>query len=184
MLNPLDWLLLVLLAYSVLRAALRGLVRECFALGGLLAGFVLACWYYQPGARALSGLISSEAMAHFIAFLLILGAVMAAATLLGALLHRTAAVIGLGLLNRAAGGAFGLVRGAVLGGAFLLAITAFLPASAWVAGSRLAPYLLRATHAVSFVMPSELVARLAEARGRLKHTAPGWIKSPRPSHTT
>lgn len=183
-LNPLDWCLLALLVYSAVRALLRGFVRECFALGGLIAGFLLACWYYQPLARALHGLLSSIAMAQFIAFLLIVVAVMAIATLLGAVIHRTATVIGLGLPNRAAGAIFGLLRGAVLGSAFLTALTAFLPASPWVQHSRLAPYLLKGTHAVSFLMPSELVVRLSEGRDRLKHTIPDWIKSPRPSHTT
>lgn len=182
--NPLDWLLAAVLAYSMIRAALRGFVREGFALAGLLAGFLLACWYYLGLSQGLHGLISSVPLAQFLAFLLILIATMAAASLMGTLLHRTATVIGLGLLNRAAGAAFGLLRGAVLASAFLLALTAFLPASSWVAQSRLSPYLLRATHAVSFVMPSELARRSAEAFDRLKHTTPGWIKSSLPSHTT
>lgn len=182
--NPLDWFLMAVLLYSAVRAALRGFVRECFALGGLLAGFLLACWYYQPLARTLHGLLNSPTMAQFIAFLLIVVAVMAAATLLGTLIHRTATTIGLGFLNRAAGAAFGLIRGAIMASAFLLALAAFLPASPWVQGSRLAPYLLGGTHALSFLMPSELAVRLSEGRDRLKHTIPGWIKSPHPSHTT
>ena len=183
-LNPLDWLLLVFLLYSTVRAALRGFVRECFALGGLVAGFLLACWYYEPLARMLHGLLSSAAMAQFVAFLLITVAVMVVASLAGALLHRTATVIGLGFLNRAAGAVFGLLRGSVLASGFLLALIAFLPASSWVRQSRLAPYLLAGAHAVSFLMPSELAVRLNEGQDRLKHTIPGWIKSTHPSHTT
>ena len=45
--NPLDWMLAALVVYSTIRAAMRGLVRELFALGGLLVGLVLACWYYR-----------------------------------------------------------------------------------------------------------------------------------------
>lgn len=182
--NPLDWLLTIVLLYSAGRAAARGLVREAFALTGLLVGFVLACWYYGALARVLAGLLSSPSVAQFAAFLLILAAVMIAATLLGSVVHRTAKVVGLGFLNRLFGAVFGLLRGAALCGAFLLALTAFLPASPWVAQSQLAPSLLRAAHAVSFVMPSELSTRLAAARTRLKHTAPGWIKSAQPSHTS
>ena len=37
--NSLDWLLSLLLAYSVVRAVLRGFLREAFALGGLIAAF-------------------------------------------------------------------------------------------------------------------------------------------------
>ena len=53
--NPLDWMLAALLVYSTIRAALRGLVRELFALGGLLVGFILACWYYRDVAQLCAG---------------------------------------------------------------------------------------------------------------------------------
>ncbi|HTU61085.1 MAG TPA: CvpA family protein, partial [Polyangiales bacterium] len=66
--NPLDWMLAALLAYSTIRAAMRGLVRELFALGGLLVGFVLACWYYRNVAEFLRGLVNSEPLADFCAF--------------------------------------------------------------------------------------------------------------------
>jgi len=74
--NPLDWLLVALLAYSTIRAGMRGLVREVFALVGLLVAFVLACWYYRNVAELLRGLVNSEPLADFCAFLMIIGVVM------------------------------------------------------------------------------------------------------------
>ena len=74
--NPLDWLLAALLVYSTIRAAMRGLVRELFALGGLLVGCLLACWYYRNVAEFLRGLVNSEPLADFCAFLLIIAVVM------------------------------------------------------------------------------------------------------------
>ena len=41
-LNPLDWLLLALLAYSIVKAFLQGFFRSAFALAGLIVG--LALW--------------------------------------------------------------------------------------------------------------------------------------------
>ena len=182
-LNPLDWLLSCLLLYSAVRAALNGFFREAFTLAGLLVGFPLACWGYRDGAHALAGLISSPALAQFAAFLLILAAVTIASSLLGRLFRRGARTVGLGAADRLGGALFGLVRGAMLGGAFLLAVTAFLPAAPWVQTSRLAPYFLRATHAVSFTMPQDLRLRLRDSLGRLKHSSPDWIKSGLSSHT-
>jgi membrane protein required for colicin V production len=182
--NPLDWLLALLLAYSVIRAALRGFVREAFALAGLIVGFLTACWGYEAAARKLSGLITSPPLAEFVAFLLILLGVMAVATLLGHLVKRTASAVGLGIFDRLLGALFGLIRGAVLAGAFLLALTAFLPTAPWIAQSKLAPYFLRAAHAVSFTMPSELTLRLRAGLEHLKHTNADWIKFDPPSHTS
>ena len=187
--NPLDWLLTSLLAYSTIRAAMNGFFRSAFTLAGFLVGFPLACWYYREGAYALAGLITTPAFAEFAAFLLILAAVTIVAGLLGRLFRGGARTVGLGWADRLGGAAFGLLRGVLIGAAFLLALTAFLPGSPWVRTSHLSPYLLRGAHAVSFTMPSDLRLRVTEALGRLgiaglsKHSSPHWIKSGLSSHT-
>ena len=174
--NPLDWLLAILLTYSVLRAVMRGFFQEAFALGGLILGFLLACWFYRPLAVDLKGLINSPLIAQLAAFLLLLAITMIIATLLGKLLSRTASAVGLGFADRLLGALFGLVRGSILAIAVLLAVTAFLPTAPWIENSHLAPYFLRAAHAVSFVMPSDLRLRLLDGLNHLRHTTPDWIK--------
>jgi membrane protein required for colicin V production len=161
--NPLDWLLAVLLAYSVIRAAMRGFFREAFALAGLVLGFFLACWNYRIAATDLLGIVNTLPLAQLLAFVLILFVTMLLATLIGKLLSKTASAIGLGFLDRLGGAVFGLLRGGLLALALLLAVTAFLPTGTWIQTSLLAPYFLRANHAVSFVMPSELQLRLTDA---------------------
>ena len=174
--NTLDWLLIILVAYSVVRAVLRGFFREALALAGLIFGFLFACWFYRDLAIELKGLITSTSIAELAAFLVILAATMIFASLLGKLLRHTASAIGLGLVDRLLGAVFGLVRGALLGVALLFAVTAFLPTAPWIENSQLAPYFLRAAHAVSFVMPLDLKQRLLEGLNHLKHTTPDWIK--------
>jgi membrane protein required for colicin V production len=168
--NPLDWLLAVLLAYSVVRAAMRGLFREIFALAGLVLGFLLACWNYRSAATHLLGIVDTLPLAQLLAFLLILIVTMLLATLLGKLLSKTASTIGLGFLDRLGGAVFGLLRGGLLALALLLAVTAFLPTGTWIQTSLLAPYFLRANHAVSFVMPSDLRLRLFDGLEHVRNT--------------
>lgn len=181
--NPLDWLLIALLIYSTVRAVFRGFVREAFALAGLVLGFFIACWEYESLAVKLKDIINSTPLAQFLAFLAILIGVMAAATLLGHGVKRTASAVGLGVFDRLLGALFGVLRGAVLGGAFLLAVTAFLPSAPWIKNSSLAPYFLRAAHGVSFTMPAELSRRLRTGLEQIKHTNDDWIKWPSSSHT-
>ena len=181
--NPLDILLCLLLAYSVIRAAMNGFLRELFTLAGLLLGFPLACAFYHQGAHALAGLITTPALAELAAFLSILIGATIGASLLGRLFRRGARTVGLGVFDRLAGALFGLLRGAVIGGALLVAITSFLPAAPWVQASVLAPYLLRAAHAVSFTMPSEMKVQLWNTLRHLNHSSPGWIKPGLSSHT-
>ena len=166
--NPLDWLLAILLAYSVVRAAMRGFFREAFVLGGLVVGFILACWNFRNLAVQLRGLVNSPPLAELLAFILILMACVVIASLIGKLLSRTASAVGLGFLDRLGGAAFGLVRGALLGVVILLGMTAFLPASPWIETSFLAPYFLRANHAVSFVMPYDLQLRFSDGLNRIR----------------
>lgn len=181
--NPLDWLLAILLTYSAVRAILRGFFQEAFALGGLILGFLFACWFCHSLAENLRGLINSPQIAQLTAFLLILAITMVTASLVGKLLRHGVSAVGLGFVDRLLGALFGLLRGALLGVALLLAITAFLPTAPWIENSHLAPYFLRAAHAVSFVMPSDLKLRLLDGLNRLKHTTPDWIKQGFSSHT-
>ncbi len=180
--NPLDWLITALLVYSAVRAAMNGFFREAFTLAGLLIGFPLACWYYHALAQALAGLITAPTIALLAAFFLILTAVTLTASLLGRVLRRGARTVGLGFADRLGGAIFGLLRGAGVAVALLLALTAFLPAAPWVQTSQIAPYLLRAAHAVSFGMPSDLRLRLWEGLEHLNHSSADWIKSGPLSH--
>ncbi len=179
--TPLDWLLAALLTYSTVKAFLRGLFREAFALAGIVVGLLLASWGYHALGLKLTGLITSPALAQIAAYFTILAASMVFFNLVGRLLHKTATAAGLGLLNRLGGAAFGLVRGCLLGVAILLAFTAFLPTAPWIRESKLAPYFLQAAHAVSFLVPQDLKHKLLEGMSRinlgtLKHTTPDWIK--------
>jgi membrane protein required for colicin V production len=173
--SPLDWILGIILVYSVVRAVVRGLIAETFALGGVVCGFLFACWFYRQGGIRLAGLISTPAFAQFATFLLILAATMVAAALLARLLRRTAKAIGLGFFDRLLGAFFGLLRGFLLGLSLLLPITAFLPTATWVQQSALAPYFLRAAHAVSFLMPRDLRLKLLDGLERIRHNTPDWV---------
>lgn len=181
--NPLDWLLILLLVYSAFRAILRGFLHEIFALAGVVLGFLFACWFYRSVAVNLKGLISAPEVARLASFMLILAAAMILGSLSGKLLRHTASAVGLGFADRLLGALFGLLRGTLLCVAFLLALIAFLPSATWIKNSLLAPYFLQAAHAVSFVMPSDLRERMLLGLCGMKHTTPYWIKPGFPSHT-
>ncbi len=177
--NPFDWLLILILGWSTVLALLRGLIRELCSLLGLVAGVLLASWYYGPVALQLERWIPSIAAANMTAFLLIALGVGIAAGLLGRLFRRTASTIGLGFLDRLAGGLFGFVRGCLLVTVLLLSIAAFAPSMSTVHASRLAPYFLDAAHGISFLMPQDLRSEIAAGVTTLKHMSPYWIKGRR-----
>jgi membrane protein required for colicin V production len=173
-----DWFLIAVLAYSTIMAFVRGILLELFALGGLIAGILLACWNYGHVALLFGRLISTPAIAQIVAFALILASVMILSALLGKALHHTADAIGLGFFDRLLGAVFGFFRGCLLGVAILIAMAAFVPQSSWTQNSRLSPYFLAGVHAVSFVVPHDLRQLILNGVAQLKHNAPDWIKPP------
>jgi membrane protein required for colicin V production len=174
--NLFDWFLVAILAYSTIRAFLRGIILELFSLCGLIAGIFIACWNYNQVAVWLERLITTRATAEITAFLLIIVAVTILSALLGKLLNRTAHAIGLGFFDRVLGAIFGFARGCLFGVAILMAVAAFRPHSAWIENSRLSPYFLAGVHAVSFVVSHELQQQIRNGAEQLKHNAPDWIK--------
>jgi membrane protein required for colicin V production len=180
-LNPFDWLLIAILAYSTISAFLTGIVVELFSLGGLIAGIFLASWHYQRFAPALQQLLHplfkpSASTCNILAFLTIALGIMVVAAIAARSLRGAARTVGLGFFDRLFGALFGLVRGCILGVSLLMAAAAFLPQSTWIANSRLTPYFLAGVHAVSFVVPQGLQQQLQNGIAQLKHTAPDWIK--------
>ena len=155
-LAPFDWILIAFLALSVISAFRRGIITVLFSIGGLLAGIVIAGWTYPRLASILLPFIESREWSAVLAFVFIVAGVMFAAFLAGLAIKKAVAAIGLGLVDRLLGAFFGLIRGALLIMVFLTVLAAFLPHSPWLRNSRLAPYFLAGTHAVSFVVPAAL----------------------------
>jgi membrane protein required for colicin V production len=174
--NPFDWMLVAILAYSAIQAFLRGLLREVFSLAGLVAGIILAGWNYTRLSAILSAFISNAAIANIVAFLVIAFGVMLLAIVAGRIVHTVVHAAGLGLFNRLGGMLFGLVRGALACVAILMALSAFLPTLDWVKNSRLAPYFIQGVHAVSFVVPQDLEQLIQNGVLEIKHSTADWIK--------
>ena len=166
--NPLDWLIAITLAVSTVTAFMSGLVRSLFSLAGLLLGVLIAAWYAPRLAEYFRGDVNPFALARALAFVLILVAVYVAAALLGRLLRGAFQAVGLGFLDRLGGAAFGLIRGTLLLAALLLPFGVFLQQFEAARTSVLMPYLLQASHGISFVMPRDF----------RKHLPLGdWIRS-------
>jgi membrane protein required for colicin V production len=109
-----DYIVIAILAGSVIVALMRGLVAEVLSLGSWIA----ALWCAKEFAPALAGFLPAELpteglrlVASFIALFFL---VWLATALLRVVLTGLIDSIGLGAINRALGAVFGLARGGVL----------------------------------------------------------------------
>jgi membrane protein required for colicin V production len=160
--NPADWVIIGIIAISVLLAALQGFFYEAISLGGLVVGYLLAAWEYHVVADWFASFVKSQAVADIIGFIVILLAVMILAGIIARLVRWMLKEAGLRWFDRVLGGAFGLVRGCLTAAIVLLGFTTFNPQSHWLEGSQLAPYFLVVARGASWLAPSEVRARFRE----------------------
>jgi len=178
-LTAFDWFLVLVLAASTVAAFARGAIRVLLSLAGLIAGILIASWYYPEVAHRLGRWIFSYVLCEFLGFFVLLVLVMAGFTLISTILSKTVKAVGLGFMDRLLGAAFGAVRGLLLGVAAMMALTAFFPESPWLENSLLAPYFLRGVHALSFVVPDHFEDRMAVGAKHLLRTTPGLFRPER-----
>ncbi len=156
-LNPFDWILLLFAVSSVVRGLLHGAIRELFGLAAAIAAFLVADWYYHPAAVWLAshGLVQGRS-SELVAFLLLGAGVFAGLISIGRLMKALVHLVGLGFLDRLAGGVFGLARAALLSTLLITALTAFLPPEPWLLHSQLAPPLARLARELAPLAPIAL----------------------------
>ena len=170
-----DWIIVVVLAASVLGGIAQGFLRSIFSLGGLVLGLLLAAWNYGRVAAFLKPLVRREEVADAIAFLLIAILVMAAAGIVGSILSKVVHKIGLGCLDRLLGAVFGLFQGALLVTVCILVTLAFFPQAGWLVQSRMPRYFFGACHLSTHVSPSRLSGRVRQELKTLEKSSPVWM---------
>jgi membrane protein required for colicin V production len=140
--TPVDYILIAIVAVSMLFGAIRGFLRESVALLGWLVGLWLAWRYSGLVEPYLGGALRGTALQVWVARLIVLFASIITAWIIGSLLGYLVQRSGLTLgLDRILGGIFGLVRGAVIVGfAIMLADAAQLRGEDWWKGSKLMPF--------------------------------------------
>lgn len=126
--NRIDVVLAVLLGLFALRGLFRGFARELFALLGLIGGVALAVGMYAEVAEMLPPAVPRD-LRPFVAFVVLFGAVVLAARLLGALVHYLLGIVWLSPADRVAGALFGAAKGAALVGCVVMLMRTYAPSA-------------------------------------------------------
>ena len=155
----LDWLVIAILLYSVVMSAVRGFVREVLGLVTVVLGVILAAWFYRDFGRIFSGVVRTEDLALFFGFFLLFGGTLVVGFTLIWLVYRFFEFAHLEWFDRLLGGAFGFVRGWLIGVVIFLGLTSFEVQSRVVRDSELSPYFLPGSRIVAVVTPFELKAK-------------------------
>jgi len=127
----------------------------------VVVGFLLAAWEYPVLAGHLS-FVNPPWVADIAAFFIIFVVVIILAGTIGRIASWGMKQAGLRWIDRVLGGAFGLLRGALVVTVLVMATAAFAPQTPWLAKSNLAPYFLVAGRAASWLTPSDVRNRVKD----------------------
>lgn len=157
----LDLALIFTLALWTLHGFARGIIRAVIGLASWLVGVVAALHLAAPMAAMLPEFHDAAGARYWIAFVLVLLGVLVVGALLGSALARLIKAIGLGVLDRLLGGAFGFACGVLF--ALVFAFVAGLTGMSkrdWWQNSTLGPVLAAAVLAAAPWLPQGWVGRL------------------------
>lgn len=139
--NGADWFIVALVVLSCVIGALRGLMREAIALVTWLLGLWFAWTFADVVEPHLGGVLAQDGVRVWVARLIVLLVVLLIGTLAGLILQYVIRHSPFGMTDRFLGVFFGLMRGFVLVGVFVILGQLFeLDGERWWSESRLIPY--------------------------------------------
>lgn len=160
-LNWLDVILLIILLITFILGLIKGLIRQAIGILAVVLGVILASRHYPWLSWKLHRYISSDFWRNCLSFLLIFLAVVLLGWLLAFLLSKLTKGP-LSLANHVLGGAFGLLKGLLIGAVIVFALLVFNFQREALIGSKLAPACLRVSKALTVLIPKDLKDRFNE----------------------
>jgi membrane protein required for colicin V production len=156
-----DYAVLTVIAASVLLGLWRGVVSELLALAAWIAAFLAARVFAAEVANGLTGQIGEPGLRLAAAYVVVFVGVLLVFAIARMLLSLLLKAVGLGLLDRLLGAAFGVLRGvlAVLAAVLVAGMTP-LPEAVWWRDAMLAPPLETVIIAAKPWLPADAAKRI------------------------
>ncbi len=154
--NWLDWVLIGILAISVISGLKEGLVKTVFGIAGMVVGIMLGSRYYTVLTPYLT-FVQQENISKILAIIIITVAVIIVAGILGAIFRKLISMIALGFLDRLLGAVLSLALCVLALGVGLALLTkfSFLGLDQIITQSKIAPILLKSYPLIKGLLPSD-----------------------------
>jgi membrane protein required for colicin V production len=156
-----DFIVLALIASSVVSGAMRGIVKALLTGAALIIGLLMAAHGYEAVGSIVRGLrlVEAKEAANAVGFLLIMTIALIGGFLAGHLVTRGLRHVRLEWFDRALGAAFGLLRGLAVCSVLYLALTAFPVRLSSVTEARIAPILAQGARMLGVFTSQEVRTR-------------------------
>ena len=117
--------ILVIIGGLTYRAYVNGFIRELVSLTAVILAVPIAGVLYDDMVPKVEPIVDNVALASLISFLSILAGIIIGGQVAAHLLRRTAEVMNLGSVDKAAGAAFGFMKGVIICQVLLIALIIF-----------------------------------------------------------
>jgi membrane protein required for colicin V production len=156
--NFLDFLLIVIVGYSVISGFMAGFARVSIGFLATLFGVLFGFWFYRMPAAFLQEYLKSETASNLLGFFIVFTAFVIAGGIVAKILSRAFKWAGLTWLDRLLGAGAGFVRGGFLAVAIVTVITAFAPNPPpdFIVRSKIMPYASAAGSVFAAIAPRQL----------------------------
>lgn len=169
--NPLDMVIVVIMAFCLIRGVFRGLIKEISSIVGVFAGFYAAYTYYGVVAKPLSRWISNSAYLNILSFLIVFCALFILISVIGVIIKYVLNIAFLGWVDRICGAGFGIIKGVLIVSVILIPLTSFLPNNAPVIrNSVLSPYVMLVSEKMVKVVSKDMKQQFEAKIRDLKKT--------------
>ncbi len=169
--NPLDMVIVVIMAFCLIRGVFRGLIKEISSIVGVFAGFYAAYTYYGVVAKPLSRWISNSAYLNILSFLIVFCALFILISVIGVIIKYVLNIAFLGWVDRICGAGFGIIKGVLIVSVILIPLTSFLPNNAPVIrNSVLSPYVMLVSEKMVKVVSKDMKQQFEAKIRELKKT--------------
>jgi membrane protein required for colicin V production len=166
----LDFLVGIVVGSSVVAGFAAGFARVGIGFLAAILGIVFGFWFYGVPAAWVHRYLHSVAASNLIGFLLVFWAILAIGALFAKVTSKLFKWTGLSWLDRLLGGAFGMVRGALIAVIMIAVLLAFTPKPMpnWMVNSRVLPYAMEASNAIASLAPNAIKNAFRESMLELR----------------
>ena len=135
--NILDFIILGLITFFIIKGIFRGFFREISSLAGIVFGFLIGIQYRLQMAKFLDAYLPFEKpLLILISIIILLLLVVISFNLIGVLLHYLFKKLFIGWLDRGLGIGFALVKGIIISYLLIALLNVFIPTSPLLAKSK------------------------------------------------
>ena len=135
--TPADWLICAVVLLNVVTAAMQGFFSEALTMAGLIVGYIVAAWQYRSVAEWMESFLKNPWLAEILGFLVIFFAILILFGIAARIARWVMKEAGLSGFDRFLGAVLGVLKGGLMVAVILMGMTAFQPASKFLANSQL-----------------------------------------------